>query len=239
MNSERDFMNTKKTKIAFTLAEVLIALTIIGVVAAMTIPILLKTTEDREHITAWKKNYSVLIQVFKQIYARENDSYSLSDYPTSASMGTYFCKVQNNLKILKSGLDCTDEKNPTSSGDTVWGSRFWRLKDGTNMTNKLDAAYSDYSIKLNDGAIIQFDCNNLFWVDVNGDKGPNTVGRDIYYLFINHDNSGVPKTYFWGTVNSCSSPSVAISESNFKSDCDNSSGRGFGCSAKTILEDIK
>ncbi len=54
-------------KFAFTLAEVLITLGIIGVVAAMTIPTLMKNTQDTELKTAWKKEYSVLSQAFLEI----------------------------------------------------------------------------------------------------------------------------------------------------------------------------
>ncbi|MBP7211391.1 type II secretion system protein, partial [bacterium] len=54
-------MNTKK---AFTLAEVLITLGIIGVVAALTIPTLMQRTQDREAISALKKFYSTLSSAY-------------------------------------------------------------------------------------------------------------------------------------------------------------------------------
>ena len=43
------------TKNAFTLAEVLITLGIIGVVAAMTMPTLLNSTQGAQYRTAYKK----------------------------------------------------------------------------------------------------------------------------------------------------------------------------------------
>ena len=47
-------------KSAFTLAEVLITLTIIGVIAAMVIPNLLQRHLEHEMISRFKKNYNIL-----------------------------------------------------------------------------------------------------------------------------------------------------------------------------------
>lgn len=58
-------MNTKNLKVAFTLAEVLITLGIIGIVAAMTLPVLMGKYVERERITALKKTYSLLQQAFE------------------------------------------------------------------------------------------------------------------------------------------------------------------------------
>ncbi len=44
-------------KKGFTLAEVLITLGIIGIIAAMTIPTLLQNTDEAQLKTAWKKAY--------------------------------------------------------------------------------------------------------------------------------------------------------------------------------------
>lgn len=51
---------------AFTLAEVLITLGIIGVVAALTIPALMNQTNDKEFIVAWKKAYSSISNGYNQ-----------------------------------------------------------------------------------------------------------------------------------------------------------------------------
>lgn len=52
-------------KIGFTLAEVLITLGIIGVVAAMTMPTLVSKYRQRALETAFKKTYSNLMQAYK------------------------------------------------------------------------------------------------------------------------------------------------------------------------------
>lgn len=52
-------MNTKNLKVAFTLAEVLITLGIIGLVAAMTLPGLMGKYVERERISALKKKLTL------------------------------------------------------------------------------------------------------------------------------------------------------------------------------------
>ena len=49
-------------KIAFTLAEVLITLGIIGIVAAMTLPTLIQSNKNKEVEAKLKKIYSVMNQ---------------------------------------------------------------------------------------------------------------------------------------------------------------------------------
>jgi prepilin-type N-terminal cleavage/methylation domain-containing protein len=51
----------------FTLAEVLITLSIIGVVAALTIPTLTRNYEKQLWITQYKATYSILSQAFKMV----------------------------------------------------------------------------------------------------------------------------------------------------------------------------
>ena len=56
---------SSKNKRAFTLAEVLITLVIIGVIAAITVPTLVNSYTQQTYISALKKNYSVLSNAFK------------------------------------------------------------------------------------------------------------------------------------------------------------------------------
>ena len=56
---------------AFTLAEVLITLVIVGVIAALTIPTLINKTQKQEFVSGLKKSYSNLASVTNQIIAEE------------------------------------------------------------------------------------------------------------------------------------------------------------------------
>ena len=63
-----------RRKIAFTLAEVLITLGIIGVVAAMTMPTLIQNHQKQTYVTGFKKGVSVIDNMFKKMQADEGVS---------------------------------------------------------------------------------------------------------------------------------------------------------------------
>lgn len=58
-------------KYAFTLAEVLITLGIIGIVAAMTLPALIQKNNSIALETAFKKSYSNLYNAYMMVIAEE------------------------------------------------------------------------------------------------------------------------------------------------------------------------
>ena len=69
------------------MAEVLITLGIIGVVAAMTMPALINTTQKKELVAQYKKTYSVISQAYMMILNL---------------IMTILMSLQNTLKMLRS-----------------------------------------------------------------------------------------------------------------------------------------
>ncbi len=75
LNVQKSYrLNDLKKKAAFTLAEVLITLGIIGIVAAMTIPTLSQKIGDMQNKAIWKKKFSEISQVYTAV---KLDNYSL------------------------------------------------------------------------------------------------------------------------------------------------------------------
>ena len=62
------FKGIEKKEIAFTLAEVLITLGIIGIVAAMTIPTLITNNQKKQTVVKLQRAISVLNQAYKLSY---------------------------------------------------------------------------------------------------------------------------------------------------------------------------
>ena len=97
-------------KIAFTLAEVLITLGIIGVVAAMTMPSLIQNYQRHVWLTQLKKSYSVLTNGFKAMLAEDNVDflYDTSLFNSIKPINEYgrYCSL-NNRDILTQS-DCKD-----------------------------------------------------------------------------------------------------------------------------------
>ena len=193
----------KIRRLAFTLAEVLITLGIIGIVAEMTIPTLINQTQDAEFKAGMKKAFSVLAQTQTAIAADNGSSfvYSLSACDTaigSTSGATCLKDVfKDKIKYTKecAGGASYGSANCFPDTSTI------KLLSGTIQTNNF---YLDPSVRAGfinpDGSAMTFymwdsTCSSTYGdttpgfcafvtVDVNGFKKPNTWGKDIYEFAI-------------------------------------------------------
>ena len=165
----------------FTLAEVLITLGIIGVVAAMTIPILISNTNGAQFKTAYKKALSTLNQAAIMNVAL--DDYDFSSL-TSEATGVDATKKKTMTYILTNRLqsatemEYTSDDNVTLSSDTnsplngkdVVGDNAafysYTFADGTSFSYLKAAA----SCTSKDTAVTN---NCIGFIDVNGQTGPN------------------------------------------------------------------
>lgn len=172
--------SNKKT-CAFTLAEILITLGIIGVVAALTIPVLMQNIQDRQFKEAAKAAYSKASQAV-QLMKNDNGG-NLSYYYGNAN------KFKPDfIQYFKIAQDCPDGDGCVtnfSSGHSGYYSLSggdaptWIMGQGQFITT--DGIFWGIS---NDGA------GKIFIVvDVNGyTKGPNISGRDLFLFELLSDN---------------------------------------------------
>jgi prepilin-type N-terminal cleavage/methylation domain-containing protein len=215
----------KTIKKAFTLAEVLITLGIIGVVAAMTIPTLMQDTQNKQTITAVKKTYSELIDAKKLI---EIDNGDIQNWiPATGSTGDNDLTnlFANKMKVIKncteSGVTgCVGNNYKYLNGDAYpyLGSNAQAvivLADGTSMifTTFGSSGNSSYGAAGTDMGTAFGDV----YVDINGPKQPNTIGKDVFSYFITR-NGIVP----YGS-NSITADGFSINQCRA-----NSSGHGCG-----------
>ncbi len=96
-------------RFGFTLAEVLITLGIIGVVAAMTIPTLISNTNGAQFKTAYKKALSTLNQAILMNIAMDDEDFSTigDDKETQANTGTRLSEI---FAARLSGASSTDNE---------------------------------------------------------------------------------------------------------------------------------
>lgn len=181
-------MHIKK---GFTLAEVLITLGIIGVVAGMTIPTLMNTVQERQFKEAAKEAYSKASQAVQQM--KQDNGGDIQSYRTPYTafkpvFMTYFKTIQDcNLS------DCVAD----SSTSTVY--KFLHGDPGnTHIMSQGQFVTSDgmFWAIYNGGAFLSIT------VDVNGySKGPNVYGRDTFLFQLSNDNlvpMGTNGTYWAG-----------------------------------------
>ena len=181
---------------AFTLAEVLITLAIIGVVAALTIPSVITNYRNQEIETRLKKTFSIL-NAAAQMAFKDHGSmvgWDIANPPFTREHAQDFVDkyMAPYLRIAKNcGISTTDDcsydsvclnntPSSTFSFRDPYSSRFY-LSDGTLLSvqigNEDDYPQDRY-------AAILF--------DINGHKKPNIVGKDIFYFRYQLIKKGLP-----------------------------------------------
>jgi len=170
---------------AFTLAEVLVTLTIIGVIAALTVPQLIQKTDDQQLRVKWKKTFSDIQHATD--YMSSTSGIDFTSYATMrASYGTILNFVKEDSWGNISGLFYTYYKNTTSSGwnsaGIGWASAV--LSDGTFVL--FSDVVGDTTCSATIGSINNM-CAKIF-VDTNGKNGPNMYGKDFFDLIIIKSN---------------------------------------------------
>lgn len=184
-------------KKAFTLAEVLITLGIIGVVAALTIPTLVNNYRKKQFETGLKKEYSVLLQAL-DMYKQDNET-PLKKEDTDQSHGEFKNKIKPYLKIL---VDCGDEQAGKYEAKCVQNGYYTQNKKYTYKTYSGNIAnedlFDDGQIILNDGSHLLFEnVGNrgavFVSIDVNGyNKLPNKWGEDVFTFQLMNDGKLLP-----------------------------------------------
>lgn len=152
-------------KKGFTLAEVLITLVIIGVIAAMTIPTLMNSTNNQEFRVGLKKAISALNQAMSLNYALEGTQIGADNLSSSENIVNNLFKKRMSVittatsgtafGVGSTGITATDNQNVFYTAD---GARY--------AVSYAAGAYDPVADQMYYGLIL---------IDVNGEKGPNTV----------------------------------------------------------------
>ena len=196
-------------KSAFTLAEVLITLGIIGVVAAMTLPTILNKTRNKELHTAFLKTYTELNQIAQMIVA--NEGISISD-SISNNTGCGAMPPETANKIFKyfkgdsSFLTRNGQGTNDGNGNFI---PYYKIKtlNGNAYSGGANSAGSDSSF-LCDNSGFKSNASGALYilsdppangqngpvicVDINGKKGPNRYGIDYFMFIFTVDGKVIP-----------------------------------------------
>lgn len=192
---------------AFTLAEVLITLGIIGVVAALTIPALMNNQQKQATVSQVKEIYSILSQATTQINndcggditgCLANPNAAAGNAAENADVASFY---KQNLSVVK---DCA-----TNSSGCFPGGGYKYLNNVDNWYN-LETSANNYKIVIKNGMSIAFNWNgptNIryfdIFVDINGLNQPNIVGKDLFWFIYDRDLKVIEPLsdkYGWGCV---------------------------------------
>lgn len=205
------------TKKAFTLAEVLITLGIIGTVAALTIPTLINNKAKQETVTKLQKSYTTLSQAVK-LSEQDNGSNANWDWGTAGnassirnSFDTYW---RPYLKVIK---DCDNTNN------CGYGDGYFYIKDKSQHTSLVGP--NNIAELLSDGTLLELyndGTHKIIYVDINGSLAPNILSRDVFSFVLDPQKGFVPYYYNSG------SPIINANCTTTSND--------MGCAAKIMID---
>ena len=173
---------------AFTLSEVLLSLVIMGVIAAITVPSLMNNINKQQYISAYLKMYSSICQVYNRV---KTDN--------GGSLDSVFQENDDYPRILQRYFSGSKVCSAYQTTGKCWPDKWYTISGGIVSSNENFSS----SLILNDGSIILFlhissECTGStelntntgcvrLRTDINGFKGPNRVGRDIYDFYLLDD----------------------------------------------------
>ena len=193
-------------KIGFTLAEVLITLTIIGVIAAITIPNLMQKWSDHADVVKVKEAYSILGNAIKMAVVERGEIRDW-DWPKRQDMdpdenGTYCASVLTHyLKVAK---DCTNNTKGECSRFQLKNLQGEDLPGGSGMHNywqNVLILQNGMSVECTPSVIVSEPINNIvpalvLTVDINGAKAPNRDGWDRFVYFYKSTGNALIDSFY-------------------------------------------
>lgn len=168
-------------KNGFTLAEVLITLAIIGVVATMTLPALMNNTGEQQYITGLKKGINTLTEAAQLSKAIDNVDFSnivTDDEGTALPSATLDPASPTLYALINSRISVDPLKstqNRTGSKGAGGGANNYAIffRDGAALYYPKTQAATDVKDLKTDGLV-----GGIRAVyDVNGMKGPNVLSN--------------------------------------------------------------
>lgn len=216
---------------AFTLAEILITLGVIGIVAAMTIPGLINNYQKKQTVMRLKETYSIIQQAIR---LSQEEYGEIEAWDTTLNGHDFFHRyIADYVKWM-------DEYSSTELNQKVQR----KLLDGRNYTGTTYNHKNSSHFTLINGSMVSMNLNSSkeggLWVgiDVNGLAKPNMIGRDTFLFFCSSEyglrplgEQGSPSSWrFAGNTYSRST----VKGSNYLACAKNKSG--YWCSALIIQD---
>lgn len=232
-----DLAKLVKPKFAFTLAEVLITLGIIGIISAITIPSVIQNKYDKETVSRLKKVYSSLSQAYLFIFSEYGEptnwgivraNEGTGNTPTvegaksSANLANMFAKNMQTTKNCGVDTGCFSSLSSVYNRGDV-GKII--LNDGTTLG--FAGLSNDCTKNRGDTKHLSSICAWII-VDINGSRRPNMYGVDIFEFALTKYGIlpyGTPEDTVFSFENSCK---------NFKSD---DKDANHGCTAWVLVNE--
>ena len=187
-------MNKKK---AFTLAEILIAIAIIGVIGALTIPTVINNYQKKAYESQYKKGVNTLANGMKKLLAQEG----VYDLKETSMAACYKLTSPDKENCLKEISNKTFKIATDSITDTDLLNKLKKAHAAQSSNNPWDNV--SYAFVTTDGIVYGFsnsaktngkDDGFYIVMDTNISKSPNKKDKDLYKLSITSKGTIINKS---------------------------------------------
>ena len=226
---------TKKLKskiFAYTLSEVILALLIAGIIIMIILPVLYNDINKRITVVSLKKVYSEMTQAVNRSKLIYGDVSSWNfDLPLNDFFNLYLCpyiKTTENT-IAQSGVKYYQSCGKEETGLRVMG------KNGIVYTTTSGVQFFTGPEETKSNAHM----TRCYGVDINGYKGPNRYGRDLFMLCIDPRINGVIPHYTNDGEDSSAVKTrdeLINGKGSYNYQCNKINGRGMWCAALLIYD---
>lgn len=194
-NNRLKIIDQLQGSLAFTLAEVLITLGIIGVIAVITIPSMLQDSNDRAKVVALKKTYSILSSAYSNAVKEIGDP---SKWDWSGGVKVMIDELSPYLRVNKNCSDGSQGCFPASVVYKLLSNSDWLgvdnsanpkmiLADGTaifaSLSNPSSGSLSSGCVDVRNVSGNKNVCG-YYYVDINGFMSPNQLGVDTFAFYL-------------------------------------------------------
>ncbi|MBP3846159.1 type II secretion system protein [bacterium] len=170
-------------KKGFTLSELLMALTIVGVIAVLTVPVMMNNVHNKMFATQ-VKNMSAMIEQLAQdqLLVHRTRDLSDTDFGDAATLlNDKNFAITKNCAPDKALKDCW---KTTADGDSKVK---YKKIGGSNM----GGFTASRTVILKNGVIVKYNTESnsgktvgFFMIDINGNDKPNILGRDLFGFYV-------------------------------------------------------
>lgn len=221
----------------FTLSETLITLGIIGVVSAITIPSLVNNIQDKHFKALWKKTFAQISSAYENAFAENPINHPLTGpdtivkpysteiyYQILSRLSEDYCVVDGTQgKICANGFGNRENVSPDCKSFNPNEDKKWCMYAGGGGYAQLNSGVRIY-------AQSYIWTHPSFLVDVNGTKGPNIVGRDMFIVLF-RGNKVIPGGAQGYELKGCDKSAESDAGA-----CGPGGMAGSGCGAKYLYE---
>lgn len=167
----------KKLNFGFTLAEVLIVIGVIGVVAAVTLPTLIASYQEKVFVEKLRQTYTIFSNAYQNAIAYNGNT---EYWGVDGNARGLYNKLTPYLKITK---DCTTDY----SGCYLSNLNNYKSLGGIYYYGYTYSPHPNQTVvhaKLNNGVVFSIYNANALNVDLNGPDEPNQAGIDMFHFAI-------------------------------------------------------